>query len=113
MALDADRPSFSEVGQETKPSALGRRLALLARQRARPYVHLMRTRVNVAIDIRLADLMVALARRRWPALRIVPQRWIRPVLVPAAGRLRRGIAAAALIATAAAGVIIALLAMPS
>jgi hypothetical protein len=86
---------------------------ILAGQRARPYLHEMRTRVNAAIDIRLADLMVALARRQWPALRIVPQRWIRPVLVPAARRLRRGITAAALIATATAGVIIALLAMPS
>ena len=68
----------------------------------------MRTRVNAAIDTRLADLIVVLACRRWPMLRVVPQRWIRPVLVPAAGRLRRSIAAAALISVATAGVIIAL-----
>jgi hypothetical protein len=73
----------------------------------------MLARVNATIDTRLADLMVALACRRWPALRVVPQRWIRPILVPAAGRLRRGIAAAALIVAATAGVIIALLLMPS
>jgi hypothetical protein len=73
----------------------------------------MRTRVNAAIDARLAELIAALACRRWPALRVVPQRWIRPVLVPAAGRLRRGITAAALIVAATAGVIIALLVMPS
>jgi hypothetical protein len=73
----------------------------------------MRTRVNAAIDTRLSDLILALACRRWPALRLVPQRWIRPVLIPAAGRLRRGIAAAALIVAATAGVIIALLVMPS
>jgi hypothetical protein len=73
----------------------------------------MLARVNATIDTRLADLMVALACRRWPALRVVPQRWIRPILVPAAGRLRRGIAAAALILAATAGVIIALLLMPS
>lgn len=73
----------------------------------------MRSRVNAAIDTRLAALMVTLACRRWPALRVVPQRWIRPVLVPAAGRLRRGIAAATLIVAATAGVIIALLVTPS
>ena len=73
----------------------------------------MRTRVNAAIDTRLADLIVALARRRWPALRVVPQRWIRPALVPVAGRLRRGIAAAALLVAATAGVILALLVVPS
>jgi hypothetical protein len=74
----------------------------------------MRTRINAAIDTRLADLMVAFACRRWPALRVVPQRWIRPVLVPAAGRLRRGAAAAALVVAATAGVVSALLVvMPS
>jgi hypothetical protein len=73
----------------------------------------MRTRVNAAIDTRLADLIVALACRRWPALRVVPQRWIRPALAPAARRLRRGIAAAALIVAATAGATIALLVMPS
>jgi hypothetical protein len=69
----------------------------------------MRSRVNAVIDTRLADLMVALACRRWPALRVVPRRWIRPVLVPAAVRVRRGISAAALIGAATASVIIALL----
>jgi hypothetical protein len=69
----------------------------------------MRTRVNAALDTRLADLMVALACRRWPALRIVPRRWVRPVLVPAAVRVRRGISAAVLIVAATAGVIIVLL----
>jgi hypothetical protein len=72
----------------------------------------MRTRVNAAIETRLADLIVALAYRRWPALRVVPRRWIGPALVPAAGRLRRGITAAAVIAAATAGVIIALLVIP-
>ena len=69
----------------------------------------MRTRVNAAIDTRLADLMVALACRRWSALRVVPRRWLRPALRPAAVRLRRGISAAALLVAATGGVIIALL----
>jgi hypothetical protein len=75
------------------------------------YLHAMRSRVNAAIDTRVADLILALACRRWPTLRVVPQRWIRPVLVPAAARLRRGITAPALIVAATAGVIIALLVM--
>jgi len=67
----------------------------------------MRSRVNAAIDTQLAELIVALACRRWPALRLVPRRWIRPVLAPAAVRLRRAISAAALILAATTGVIIA------
>jgi hypothetical protein len=71
----------------------------------------MRPRVIAAIDTRLAGLLMALACRRWPALRVVPQRWIRPLLVPAAGRLRRGIAAAVLTVATTAVLIIALLGM--
>jgi hypothetical protein len=69
----------------------------------------MLTRVNAAIETQLADLMVAWARRRWPALRLVPPRWLRPMVIPAASRLRRAISAAALVAAAVAGVIIAVL----
>jgi hypothetical protein len=69
----------------------------------------MRSRVNAAIDTQLADLIVALACRRWPALRLVPRRWMRPVLAPAAVRLRRELSAAALILAGTAGVIIAAL----
>jgi hypothetical protein len=68
----------------------------------------MRRRVNAAIDTQLEDLILSLACRRWPALRLVPRRWIRPVLVPAAVRLRRGISAAAVIVAATLGVIVAL-----
>jgi hypothetical protein len=69
----------------------------------------MRTRVNAAIETQLADLMLSLACRRWPVLRVIPRRWVRPVLVPAAVRLRRSISAAALVVAATAGVIIAAL----
>jgi len=67
----------------------------------------MRSRVNAAIDTQLVDLMVAWACRRWPALRLVPPRWIRPMVTPAAVRLRRAISAAALILAATTGLIIA------
>jgi hypothetical protein len=45
--------------------------------------------LSAAIDRRLKDLIVAWARRRWPPLRLVPARWIRPAVAPMALRLRR------------------------
>ena len=71
----------------------------------------MRSRVSSAIDTQLADLIVALARRRWPALRLMPARWIRPVVTPAAMRLRRLLSTAALILGATIGLIVAVLAI--
>jgi hypothetical protein len=69
----------------------------------------MRSRVNATIEAQLAELITAWARRRWPALRLVPTGWIRPMVTPAAVRLRHVISAAALISAATAGVIIAVL----
>jgi hypothetical protein len=71
----------------------------------------MDNRVTAAIDARLADLIVALARRRRPALRLIPARWIRVAVTPASMRLRRILSAAALISCATAGVILAVLAV--
>jgi hypothetical protein len=51
----------------------------------------MRDPVSSAIDRRLEDLIVTWARRRWPALRLLPASWIRPAVVPAALRLRRAL----------------------
>lgn len=71
----------------------------------------MRRRVSAAIEMRLADLMVATARRRWPALRLVPARWIRPAIRPAAMRLRLLLSAAALILAAMVSLLLAVLAI--
>ncbi len=71
----------------------------------------MRSRVNAAIDMQLADLIVAWARRRWPALGLVPARWIRPAVAPAAIRLRHLLSTAALILGTTTGLIVALLAI--
>lgn len=70
----------------------------------------MRRRVSAAIEMRLADLMVATARRRWPALRLVPARWI-PAIRPAAMRLRLLLSAAALILAAMVSLLLAVLAI--
>jgi hypothetical protein len=69
----------------------------------------MRSRVSAAIDTQLADLMVGRVCRRWPVLRVVPRRWIRPMVAPATVRLRRALSLAVLTSAATAGVIIALL----
>jgi hypothetical protein len=71
----------------------------------------MRSRVSAAIDTQLADLLVGWARRRWPALRLMPMRWIRPAARPAAIRLRRLLSAAVLILVATIGLILAMLAI--
>jgi len=71
----------------------------------------MRSRVSAAIDTQLADLIVAWARRRWPALGLVPARWIRPAVTPAARPLRRLLSTAALILGATTALIVAVLAI--
>jgi hypothetical protein len=62
-----------------------------------------------AIDRRLEDLIVAWTRRRWPALRLVPSRWLRPAVEPTAARLRRMLAHGVLAAAMPIGVLLALL----
>ena len=67
----------------------------------------MSSRINASIDTQLADLIVARARRRWPALRLMPARLMRPAVRPAAIRLRRVLSAAALILGVTTGLILA------
>jgi hypothetical protein len=47
--------------------------------------------VSASIDSRLQRLVVARARRRLPVLRVVPDRWIRPMVKPTVIRLRRSL----------------------
>jgi hypothetical protein len=39
----------------------------------------------------MEDLIVAWTRRRYPALQLVPARWIRLAVAPAAARMRRSL----------------------
>jgi hypothetical protein len=71
----------------------------------------MRNRVTVAIDALLADLIVVLVRRRWPALRLMPARWMRLAVTPAAIRLRRALSAAALILAAGTCLVVTVIAI--
>jgi hypothetical protein len=81
---------------------------IVAVEEAKAYPRAMPSGLNAAIDRRLEDLIVAWARRRWPALRLVPARWIRPALAPMALRLRRSLSRAVL-AAAPIGIILGLL----
>jgi hypothetical protein len=65
--------------------------------------------LSTVIDRRLEDLTVAWARRQWPALRLVPARWIRPAVAPTAQRLRRVLSRAVIAAAMPIGFILALL----
>jgi hypothetical protein len=49
-----------------------------------------------ALDRRIATLILLQARRRWPLLSLVPAPWMRPLLAPAATRVRRSLTRAAL-----------------
>jgi hypothetical protein len=69
----------------------------------------MRSGLSGAVDRRLEGLIVAWARRRWPALRLVPARWMRPAVAPMALRLRRLLSRAVLAVALPAGVVLALL----
>jgi hypothetical protein len=64
--------------------------------------------LSAAIDSRAEDLIVTWARRRWPPLRLVPARWIRPAVAPMALRLRR-LLSRTVLAAAPIGIILGLL----
>lgn len=46
------------------------------------------SRLSATIDRRLLELIQARARQRTPILRLLPPRWLAPVLAPTAKRLR-------------------------
>jgi hypothetical protein len=73
----------------------------------------MRSRVGIAIDSRLEELLVARVRRQWPVLCLAPSRWIRPVIRPAALRLRGSLTHGALALAVFLGTILTLLILTS
>jgi hypothetical protein len=73
----------------------------------------MRSGVGAAIDSWLEELIVTWVRRQWPALRLVPARWIRPVIKPTVVRLRRSLSRGALaLAVPVATILTLLILMP-
>jgi len=77
----------------------------------RAYPTPMRNGVGVAIDGRIEALIMAWVRRRWPLLRLVPARMMRPAVAPAASSLRRSILRGALVVALPAAVVLAALAL--
>jgi hypothetical protein len=67
--------------------------------------------VVAVIDSWLGGLVVRSVRRQRPVLRLVPARWIRPVVKPTAVRLRRSLTRGALTLAVAAGIITLLILM--
>jgi hypothetical protein len=60
---------------------------------------------NRAVRGRLEALVIARARRRWPALRAIPAPWLRPVVKPTVSRLECALARAGLAFAAVATVV--------
>lgn len=69
----------------------------------------MRSGVDAAIDSWLERLIVTRVRRQRRVLRLVPDRWIRPVIRPTVLRLRRSLFRGALALTVPVGIILTLL----
>jgi hypothetical protein len=62
------------------------------------------------VDRRIADLMLARARRRWPLLRLMPQTCVRQVILPAARVARQDVLRAVAIAALFTGTLVVLIA---
>jgi hypothetical protein len=55
------------------------------------------------VDRRIADLMLARARRRWPLLRLVPRTCVRRLILPAATVARQDVLGVVVLAAFLAG----------
>lgn len=62
------------------------------------------------VDRRIADLMLARARRRWPLLRLVPRTYVRQVILPAATVARQDVLRVLVLAASLAGTLLLLIA---
>jgi hypothetical protein len=61
------------------------------------------------VDRRIADLMLARARRRWPLLRLVPRTCVRQLILPAARVARQDLLGLVVIAAVSAGALLVLI----
>jgi hypothetical protein len=69
----------------------------------------MLTGLVVSVDRRIANAIIARARRRWPLLQFVPSSVIRPLLAPGATIIRRELSRTVITRIVPAGVLVALL----
>ena len=68
----------------------------------------MLTVFTARVDRRIANAIIARARRRWPLLWLVPDSVIRPLVMPSARTIRRELAHTALTRVAPAGALVGL-----
>ena len=82
---------------------------MLAPTAVAAYPRFVLSALAVYVDRRIANVILARARRRWPVLRFVPVAWIRPLVVPAATLARREFSHAAATTLVVALALVALL----
>ena len=64
------------------------------------------------LDRRLAKIILARGRRRWPLLTLIPAGWLGPLASPRATRLRRSLARGVITTSATIVVVIVLVVVP-
>jgi hypothetical protein len=67
------------------------------------------TVLSARVDRRIADLMLARARRRWPLLRLLPRRCARQLILPAATVARQDVVRVVVLAASLAGALLLLI----
>jgi hypothetical protein len=67
------------------------------------------TPLSARVDRRIADLMLARARRRWPLLRLLPRTCARHLILPAATLARQDAVRIVVLAASFAGAVLLLI----
>jgi hypothetical protein len=67
------------------------------------------TVLSARVDRRIADLMLARARRRWPLLRLLPRGCARQLILPAVTLARRDAVRVVVLAASLAGTLLLLI----
>lgn len=85
-------------------------VAWLALIEAAAYPRAVLTQFSTRVDRRIADLMLARARRRWPLLRLLPRTCGRQLILPAATLARHDVVRIVVLAALFAGALLVLIA---
>jgi hypothetical protein len=84
-------------------------VACLAPIKAAAYPRPVVTPLFARVDRRIADLMLARARRRWPLLRVVPRTCARQLILPAARLARQDVLRVVVLTASVAGALLLLI----
>jgi hypothetical protein len=86
-----------------------RAIARLARCGTDAYPRIVVKVLFARVDRRIADLMLARARRRWPLLRLMPRTCVRQAILPAATVARQDVVRVVALAALVAGTLLVLI----